>query len=145
MALADIDDINLHLPLDKIRVDTEQYTPLQLDAERIIRGYLAGYLTPATLASWDTPANTPGIVRGIAGRFIAAFYYRKRYAEDALDDPQYPQTLYDYAMKMLMDILAGDLTLEEVLDQPTTDRLTVTDFWPNDSTGEPKFTMEMNL
>lgn len=146
MALASIDDINVHLPLDKMRVDTADYSPLQTDAERIIRGYLAGYFTPTTLGKWDEPDNTPGLIRSIAGRFVASFYYRKRYSEDSLDDPEYAQNKYNEAMELLKGILNGTITLEEVtVDYPTTDRLSTSDFYPNDSTPEPKFTMEMNL
>lgn len=145
MALASLDDINLFLPVDKIKVDTAKYVPFQLDAERIIRGYLAGYFTPATLATWVDPDSTPGLIRAIVGRIVAAFYYRERYAEDQLDDPKYAQNLYDTAMQFLRDIMAGILVVEEVTDQPTTDRLTSDDFWPNDTTEPSKFTMEMNL
>ena len=38
MALASLDDINVHLPEDKIEVDSARYDDIQLDAERVVRG-----------------------------------------------------------------------------------------------------------
>ena len=145
MALASLEDINLFLPEDKIEVDNARYAPLQLDAERIVRGYLAGFFTPAILASWIDPDSTPGLVRSIAGRLVAAFYYRERYSEDSLTDPQYAQNLYNEGIGFLNDILAGKIVLEEVVVPESSGHITSADFWPNNSTEGPFFTMTQEL
>lgn len=146
MPLADLEDINVHLPTEKIEVDSALYAPLQLDAERIVRGYLAGFFTPAELASWSDPDSTPGLIRAIAGRFIAAFYYRLRYSEDSLEDPTYAQNKYNEAMGMLKGVLDGSLVLEEVVIASPIGQLTSADFWPNNTTTPgPAFTMGMEL
>lgn len=145
MPLASLEDINLHLPDDKIEVDLAQYVPLQLDAERIVRGYLAGYFTSSVLAGWTTPDLTPGLIRAIVSRFVAAFYYRERYSEDSLEDPGYAQNKYNEAMSMLKAILSGDMVIEEVVDDSPIGKFTSEDFWPNDSTPGPMFTMTQEL
>jgi hypothetical protein len=144
--LADLEDINVHLPSDKIEVDSAQYDRLQLDAERIVRGYLAGQVASITLASWTTPESTPELIRAITGRLVAAFWYRERYSEDSLDDPGYAQVKYNEAILWLGNIINGTMVLPdsdgEVLVGGV---LTELDFWPNDSTPGPAFTMTQDL
>lgn len=145
MSLATIDDINIHLPRDKVEVDTANYTPFQLDAERVVRGMLAGYYPSTTLATWTSPDTTPGLIRSIVGRLVAAFHYRQRYSEDSLDDPLYAQNKYNEAMELLRGVLDGTVVLEEVTVAGA-DHLTSKDFWPNDTTlPDPYFTMNMQL
>jgi hypothetical protein len=80
--LASLADINTHLPDDKIRMDDADDDALQIDAQRLIRGSLTGVFTPVIISGWATPDDTPELIRGIAGRFIAAKWYAERYAED---------------------------------------------------------------
>jgi len=155
LPLASLFDINTHLPQDKLQVTDGNDDALQLDAERLIKGYLADVYSPVTLASWSDPTiddpalpgYVPEYIRGIAGRFIAAFYYRIRYSEDTLDTPGYAQNLYDEAMDMLNKVVRGEITLIDVEESPATDvSLTNELFWPNDSTAEgPYFRMGMEL
>jgi phage gp36-like protein len=133
VALATLDDANLHLPNDKVVVDTAEFDETQLDAERIIRGYLATYYPATTMSLWLDPDSTPGLIRSITGRLIAAFVYRKRYSEDSLDDPEYAQNKYNEAISLLQGIQNGSIVVEGV-EEPTTDRLTSADFWPNHNT-----------
>jgi hypothetical protein len=137
--LASLDDIQTHLPVDKLEVEDTLVDLLQIDVNRTIRGYLSGVYEPATLAAWDDPDDTPGIIRGIAGRLIAAAYYAKRYAEDDPDVPQYAQRLYNEAMATLVGVQSGRIILEEVTTEVTGDNLTREDFWPNDDTEGPLF------
>lgn len=133
MPLANLDDANLHLPVDKVVVDTAEFDETQLDAERIVRGYLANYYPASTLALWVDPASTPGLIRSITGRLIAAFVYRKRYSEDSFDDPMYAQNKYNEAISLLQGIQNSTIVVEGI-EEPTTDRLTSADFWPNNTT-----------
>ena len=145
MALATLSDANVHLPADKVVVDTAEFDETQLDAERVIRGYLANYYPASTLALWTNPDATPGLIRSIAGRLIAAFVYRKRYSEDSLDDPMYAQVKYNEAISLLQGIQNSTIVVEGV-EEPTTDRLTNADFWPNNSTKpDPFFTMDLPI
>lgn len=142
MALVDENDINVHLPEDKLVADAEPLLDqIQEDIERIIRGNLAGSIDPAIMALWLTPDDTPALIRAIGGRLGAAFIYRRRYSEDSLDDPQYAQFKYDEAMAMIAGIKSGDLSLEEVPGELGL-ALTLDMFYPNDpGTDPPKFSI----
>lgn len=142
MALVDENDINVHLPEDKLIADAEPLLDqIQEDIERIIRGNLAGTIDSAEMALWLTPATTPELIRAIGGRLGAAFIYRRRYSEDSLDDPQYAQFKYDEAMAMILGIKTGDLAIEEIPGEVGL-ALTTDMFYPNDPlTDPPKFTM----
>jgi hypothetical protein len=142
MSLVDHEDVQIHLPVDKLNIEE---IPDDLDdaveyGERIIRGYLAAVLEPATIAAWVDPDSTPEQIRLICGLLTASKIYRVRFSEDSLDDPGYAQTLYNEAMKMLNDILMGNIILEGVADVTTSPDDTW--FQPNDaSTDAPKFTI----
>jgi hypothetical protein len=144
--LASIQDINVHLPTDKIEVDSAQYEPLQLDAERIVRGYLSGQVASSILASWVDPDSTPELIRAIVGRLVAAFWYRQRYSEDSLADPVYAQNKYNEAILWLQDIIAGTMLLPDTEGViVATGTLTQLDFYPNDGAPGPYFTMTQEL
>lgn len=140
MSLASLEDINVHLPPDKLEVTDAEESPFQTDAERIIKGYLSGIYTPITLASWVSPTTTPGLIRAIAGRLIAAFEYRRRYSEDSLDDPQYAQNKYNEAMMFINELRSGTIVLDGITGETGLSDL---EFWPNDTTDGPYFTMAM--
>lgn len=154
MPLATSGDIQAYLPDDKILVaNIDNLNELQTDAERIIKGYLSGTFSPVTLAGWSDPsvpsssgAYVPVFIRSIAGRFIAALAYRRMYSEDSLEDPQYAQFLYNEAMSYLNQVKDGTITLTDVTEEVDTGgHLTSADFYPNDSAGEPKFSMDMQF
>lgn len=151
---ATLDDVNMHLPTDKLEMSTPELTLFDVDAGRIIRGYLAGVYLPATIAGWTDPTETdpttvgyvPELIRAIAGRFIAAFWYKERYSEDSLEVPQYAQDKYNEAMAMLQGLVLGTLGLVDVAESPvSTSELTADDFTPNDATVGPFFSMEDTL
>lgn len=143
MPLVDDTDVQTHLPIDKLRVEAipDDKAAAYEDAERIIRGHLAGVFQAATLASWLTPDDTPPEIRAVGGRLAAAKIYRVRYSENSLEDPEYAQALYNEAMSMLMSIIQGDITLTDVDD----DIGLVFDssyFEPNNASAPPIFTMD---
>ena len=144
MPLASLDDINAHLPQDRIKMSDGEDDAYQTDAERIVKGYLAGVYLPATLAAWNEPATTPGLIRAIAGRLIAAFYYKQRLSGSTATVPEYAQSKYDEAIAYLNRIKSGDMVLPEVPEEMDTGRrLTSEDFFPNDTaTVGPVFTMD---
>jgi hypothetical protein len=154
MAYATLDDVNMHLPTDKLEMQSPTLALVGVDAVRIIRGYLANVYSAATLAGWTDPSETdsdvvgyvPQLIRAIAGRFIAAFWYRERYSEDSLDDPQYAQRKYDEAMALLMGVVNGTIILDDVAEEPETSTgLTSDDFFPNDSDAGPMFSVDDKL
>lgn len=154
MPLATDDDIQVHLPEDKIAVaDITDLADMQTDAERIIKGYLAGTFSPTTLAGWNDPTVSssspnyvPVLIRAVAGRFIAAFAYRRYYSEDSLDDPTYAQTKYDEAMNMLRQIISGELVLTDITETVDTgSHMTSDDFYPNDTADDPVFRMDLRF
>lgn len=141
MAFVDDADVQIQLPYDKLKIEEipDDLDEAKKDAERIVRGYLAGVYEPATLASWSTPDNTPELIRAITGRFAAALIYRLRYSEDALDDPEFAQNKYNEAMDMLNKLIAGDMVLEEVPD--IGNQFSSDWFEPNNDSDPPKFAM----
>lgn len=145
MPLASLDDIRTWLPADKFQV-TDGNLDLQLaqvDAERLIKGYLRAVFSPSTVAAWADPSTTPAYLRSVAGRLVAAFYYSKKTSEDIPDwVGTYPQRLYDEAMRMLENVKNGDVVLAEVSEIPGTE-FTNAFFYPTSRDGQPSFTMSM--
>lgn len=139
MAFVDDPDVQVHLPIDKIKIEEipDDLAKCKEDAERIIRGFLAGVIDSTVLALWTTPAATPETIRAVAGRLTAALIYRTRFSEQSIDDPQFAQNKYDEAMGMLMKVVSGEIPLPGV----DTTQFDNTYFWPNDTTDDPKFTM----
>jgi hypothetical protein len=147
MAFASLDDVNMHLPTDKLEMEGPELDLFGLDAERVIRGYLAGVIAPTTLAGWASPTQTPELIRAIAGRLIAAFYYRERYSEDSLDDPLYAQVKYNEAMELLRGVISGTVVLVEAPETSTVlgAHFSSEDFYPNATDDGPIFTMDDHL
>jgi hypothetical protein len=147
MALCTLDDVNTHLPIDKIQMEAgTEFDTYLLDAERIIKGALSNTYSATTMAEWSDPTvppthikYVPGMIRSIAGRFIASFFYAKRFSEETTDVAQYAQKLYDEAIGMLNKIVAGDIILYDEVDETaeTGGRLEEDDFFPNDVNATP--------
>lgn len=136
MAFASLEDINPHLPDTTLQITEQDDEPYQIDAERIIRGYLSNVYTSQTLASWTTPNQTPGLIRSVAGRLIAAWFYAAKISGEIPDWNDYSDQKYKEAIDLLERIQSGDLILVEVTDEVTTgDAITSADFWPNDLEG----------
>lgn len=146
MAYANLNDANVFLASDRLQLTDATFGPLELDAERIIRGYVGGIVTPEKLASWASPETTPEIIRMIMGRLIAAAYYVRVYSENQMTLPEYAQNLYNMAIGYLMGIQKGSQVIIEV-DGTTIDivetALTNQNFLPNDQSTPPAFTREM--
>src|SRR5688500_12193687 len=108
MAFADLEDINQHLPDTTLQITEQEDGPYQIDAERIIRGYLSNVYTSATLASWTTPNGTPGLIRSVAGRLIAAWFYATKISGETPDWNDYSDQKYKEAISLLERIQSGD-------------------------------------
>lgn len=146
--LASLQDINGWLTDDKLEANETNTAQLQIDAQRLIRGQLASSFTPTVLSSWITPATTPGLIRAVAGRLVAAYLYKKVYSEEGMQIPAYAQDLYDEAIAMLTDIRAGNLTVTDDDGNPidgNTESLSSADFFPNNSSDPPYFTMSQQF
>lgn len=148
--LCDTDDINTHLPTDKLdagstdALTTNSIRRFQIDVDRLIKGYLSGVFPPLTLAGWDSPDDTPDYIRAISGRLIAAYYYAQRYSEDDTEENKYAKAKYAEAMSMLECVRVGDVTLN--LDTPEAGtKFSEAFFTPNSKSIPPKFSMESNF
>jgi Protein of unknown function (DUF1320) len=142
--LASLDDVKVWLPDDKLQVTDGTISNFQVEAYRIIKSQLAGVFTPVTLITWVSPATTPEIIRGVAGRLIAAYLYREAFTEDSPDIPPYAQKLYDEAIAMLGEIRSGAITVVDPDDIPISDNkrdMNSDDFYPNEDAPGPFFTM----
>lgn len=144
MSLAELDDINVHLPDDKIKLQDADDDARQLDAERVVKARLSGTFSPVTLASWSTPNDTPSIIREVAGKLMAAMHYAKKFSSEVVGVPEYAQWLYDQAMETLDGIVLGTIVIppDELPPDESPDagqHLTSDMFWPNAETGGPRF------
>ena len=143
--LASLDDINTFLPTDKLeaRDGDERIARHQTDVDRVIKGYLSSTFSAVTLAAWADPDSTPGFIRSIAGRLIAAFHYGRSYTEDLPDwDRTYPQRIYNEAMQMLEQVRTGDVIVVE--DETPSTQFSSNFFYPGKDS-EPVFTMDMRF
>lgn len=142
MALCSLEDINVHLPQDKLEALDASDTKEQLDVQRIIFAKLSNTFSAATLATWASPATTPETIRAVAGRLVAALMYARAFSSELDVTPAWAQKLYDDAMYMLDQIVNGDLKLPEVSETVDTGQsLTADNFYPNDEAPGPFFTM----
>ena len=108
------------------------------DAEALIRAYLTNRVPDTVIATWAmTPSITvPELVRDIAGRFVAAFLYRRNISgNDSAVDP-YANQLYMEAQSLLEGIIDGTLVIPEVPPEIllNTNHLSEAMFYPNNTT-----------
>ena len=142
MPLIDDNDIQVHLPVDKLQLEDvpDSMTQVVLDTERIVKGQLSGTFSPTTLSEWLTPETTPEYIRAAAGRLAAALLYRLRIAQDFPDDTEFALLKYREGMDMLSMVIAGAVTLPEVDEEVDTGaHLSVNHFT---ELPEPVFTMD---
>src|SRR5436305_6653619 len=102
-------DIQAWLRSDRIIIDDANSQKPNVEANGIIVGRLAGFFSQLVITSWADPDTTPELIRGIAGRLAAAFLYQSYYSEESTDVLAYAQWLYNNAVLMLDQIIAGDL------------------------------------
>lgn len=142
--LASLADINKWLTDHKVEATDTNTSEFQITATRMIKSALSGVFQATTIHAWQTPDTTPGQIREIAGEFVAAFLYRKLYAEDEPGVPEYAQVLYNEATGLLNQIRTGSLIVLNDNDEPIEENQLGTsqqDFWPNDTTEGPYFKM----
>lgn len=151
MGFCSVDDINANLPSGDqtpqvvVEADDVNVELLQISVARVVRGYLSGTLSTATMASWDEPDHTPDVIREVAAKLIAAQLYFNQVSATSLniEDRHYSQILYDQAMAMLNGIVAGTIIIEDVPVE-TPNFMTVDDFFPVDDT-DRAFSMSLEL
>lgn len=153
--LASLDDINAELPSESpeaVAVATDENTDLlQISAARVVRGYLSSMYSRETLVGWDSPDNTPEIIREIAAKLIASSHFFNQTAKTSLiiDPDSFAQKRYDEAMALLNGIIDGSIAVilpdppGGVLD-PGITALSELDFFPVDDT-DRAFTLGMQL
>ncbi len=144
--MASLDDINAQLDGSVIRAKPGNTALIQISVARIIRGYLSRVISLTDLTAWSTPAVTPEIIREIAGKLIASQLYINRAARSTtnIDAGNLGQKLYDDAIALLQQILAGNILIDEVTVVDDTSSLTALDFFPLDAT-DRSFTRSMEL
>lgn len=146
--LATLEDVNGFLP-DLIEITDGDDRQYQIDAQRVIKSQLAGVFTPLVLTGWDEPANTPQLIRGIAGRLIAAKFYSIQFSQETTDIPRFAQGLYNEAIAMLADIKRGALIVvddnNEPIDSGGSLDLSSADLFPNNAATPPIFSMGLEF
>lgn len=146
--LASNEDVNGFLP-DLLEVSGGNDRQLQIDANRVVKSQLAGVFTPLVLTGWDEPADTPQLIRGIAGRLIAAKYYAQQLSQETTNVPQFAQNLYNEAIAMLAMIKSGQLVVTDDDNNPISTGdgadLTSADVYPNNAAPAPIFSIGMEF
>lgn len=141
--LASLSDINAHLP-PNVQISNNVDDSLQVDAQRLIRGQLVSIFSGTILNSWDTPDNTPELIRSIAGRLIASKYYANLVSGQVPDEmAAFAVSLYNEAISMLADIKSGVLLVVGTDGNPLSQDTIGSDITSdmNPLTGSPVFTM----
>jgi hypothetical protein len=143
VSYASLSDVNVHLPVDKLRAQDDDIVNLNVDAQRLIRARLAGtFDVTSIINTWVSPATTPEAIRRIAGKLIAAKFYANLVAEDEADGSLFAQGLYNDAIAELNDIRTGIETVIGVDgSELANDVLTSTSFYPNDTAPSPSFSV----
>jgi hypothetical protein len=137
---ATLEDINVHLPVDKAQISDADDDLLQIDAYRLIRARLSGTFTPAIIATWTNPSSTPELIREIAGKIIAAKYYATLVAEDEADGSKFAQDLYNEAIAMLNDIRNGTITVIDINgEEIENSAISESSFYPDNTAPDPSF------
>lgn len=152
--LASLDDINANLPSQTdpgglsnavIEADAVNTGLLQVSIARVVRGYLSQIASSAVLMSWDSPDNTPDIIREVAGKLIAAGVYFNSASRTslAMEERSFAQLKYDEAMAILNKIISGEISLglESTVSNTSLNEL---DYFPVDDT-DRAFTVGMLL
>lgn len=146
--LASLSDINAHLP-SNVQISNDVDDSLQVDALRLVRGQLVSLFSSTVLNSWDVPANTPELIRSIAGRLIASKYYANQVSGNVPDEmAAFAISLYNEAIALLIDIKSGAILLVDVDGNPLPQESTIgsdinLDMSP--ISGEPVFSMSRAL
>lgn len=138
------DDVQTFLGDDKLTVTDGNSTTEQVEAQRLIVSQLSGVFLSSILVGWTSPSTTPGIIRSIAGRIVAAYLYRNAFINESVTSPEYGQFIYNEAIAMLRQIRLGALIVVDSDDNPIAISgldMTSGDFWPNNTTDGPVFTM----
>lgn len=139
---ASVTDIQSWLQSDKFQVNDANSQKQNIDATRIVKGALSGVFEPIVIASWADPQTTPPLIRSVTGRLTASFLHAIVYSEESdREISAYSQWLYDGAMAVLAQIVAGSMAVLDDNDNPIdTTGAGLIEFFPDDSV-PPMFTM----
>lgn len=142
--LASLDDINANLPAELGLATDDNTALLQVSVARVVRGYLSRVVENAVLQSWDSPEDTPEIVREAAGKMIAAMFYFNNTAATTteLSDSSFAQRRYNEAIALLDSIIAGEIPITGVVTD--TEAMSDLDYFPIDDT-DRAFTLSQPL
>jgi len=107
--LCTVDDINSHFDNDVLWADANNSQYVQVSVARLVKGYLARIVDPVALANWASPEVTPDIIREIAAMLCASQIYIAYAMRTSiiLDTNNFAQRLYDEAMALLGQVIAG--------------------------------------
>lgn len=124
--------------------DDDNTSLIQVSVARVVKGYLSRLATPVALASWSSPDKTPETIREIAAKLIASQLYVQQNARTSLtiEERAYAQWLYDRAIEMLNQVIAGDIIVDPTFTP--TESLSDLDYFPVDAT-DRAFSVGMRL
>lgn len=139
---ASLEDISAWLRDDRVTINDANTKQPNIDAGRIIRSRLSGVFAPAVLSTWDSPDDTPELVRSIAGRLTAAYVLRGYNSTEGNPEiAAYATQLWNDSMQMLSDIIMGTQTVVDDNNNPIdTTGENLLGFWP-DNTTNPLFSV----
>lgn len=138
-AYASNDDVMTHLSSSVLNLDDDiDFEKENHETATYIRSYLYGTHIPnTTIDTWLTPADTPAIIRAVAGKMIAAKIFERETSSNADVVDPYAVRLFNQAMATLQAIIDGRLVITELVVAGVavtgTNHLTDANFYPNDA------------
>lgn len=153
MPLASTSDTQSWMPADgRTTISQGDDAAEQINAERIIKAYLSERVSLTVMNAW-TATNSPPLIRHIAGKLAAAFYYRKVFTQGGNEVSDYALMLYNEAMAYLNGIVNGTFLLLDstgtVITTTATSNLNADHFYPNEDGNQSgdsrKFSMTMEF
>ena len=126
----ELTDVALYADGHKLNIQT-----LDPDLEAALDGVVAQLSTIYAVSGWNSPANTPPIVRQLLGMYYVAWWYLRTYSNDASQNG-YGLWLMERADGMLTSLLTKQLVLIGVPEAPGNEEQlahNTASFYPNDS------------
>src|SRR5687768_11616253 len=115
MAVVKTADVQQWLEATKMTVDAVDASLEITHRARVFSRLASAY----DITTWDSPEDTPALVRSIVSAYIAAWTYDRQYSENDPDGSAYAARLMAWADLILEGIANGLIDLEEVPGQVT--------------------------
>ena len=132
MALITVSDVQSWFTDDRLRLAPEQDNlPEETDVSNEV---LARVSVRYDTTTWVDPDTTPALIRSVISARVGSIRYRKVYADQLEEGPNYADWLYDeWSETTLMGIIDGQIPLLDAADLSTAQANAGPKFFPTDA------------